>query len=59
MTDNPAFAEYLRQIEALEKAPREGDPEAQLVPLVRRLLESLEKGVRVVHEVRKIGRAHV
>ena len=52
MTDSPAFAEYLRQIEALEKAPREGDPEAQLVPLVRRLLESLEKGVRVVHEVR-------
>ena len=52
MTDNPAFAEYLRQIEALEEAPREGDPEAQLVPLVRRLLESLEKGVRVVHEVR-------
>jgi len=52
MTDNPALAEYLRQIEALEEAPREGDPEAQLVPLVRRLLESLDPGVRVVHEVR-------
>lgn len=52
MTDNPTFAEYLRQIEALEKAPREGDPEAQLTAPVRGLLESLEKGVRVVHEMR-------
>jgi hypothetical protein len=52
MTDNPTFAEYLRQVEALEEAPREGDPEAQLTAPVRGLLESLEKGVRVVHEMR-------
>lgn len=51
MDDNP-FAEYLRQIEELGKTPHEGDPEAQLVPLVRRLLESLGEGVRVIHEVR-------
>ncbi|MCL6568771.1 MAG: N-6 DNA methylase, partial [Meiothermus silvanus] len=52
MTDNSNFAEYLRQIDALEEAPHEGDPEAQLVAPVRGLLESLEKGVRVVHEMR-------
>ncbi len=42
---------YLSRVAGLEASP-EGDPEAQLVPPVRELLEALEGGVRVVHEVR-------
>jgi len=45
------IASYLLRMEELEKARPEGDPEAQLVPLVRELLEAFE-GVTVVHEVR-------
>ncbi|MFN4073569.1 MAG: type ISP restriction/modification enzyme [Thermus sp.] len=51
----PVFEEllagYLRRLAELEGASPGGDPEAQLVPLVREVLEGFE-GVRVVHEVR-------